>query len=435
MESYKQTAAILASTSSLKPSPTSETASTKSEEETTIASKLSDNSPLPGEASNNPINSSFTKTIVTNLPIHSNISQSLTPTTVKQTDNLGSKVNLTVSSYTTEAATQLPHVDSFATSSTWTTRQINFIPNSDKASKNTSGEGISKKRGNLLESEDKTNIDLTDSIKSLKHLISEVISKSTRDKFTHKPYHNLEWKERRTHLRNDIPQPFYEPDSSSYFHEPTYEPSSVHDFTKSSMGQTPELSAGSWKDRTEHIPEQTQHDIYLKGHLASIEKREVNNEELATTDYDTKSFGYASFIIGGCSSQHKAILSVEAYNSDSKIVVPDTPFLGCGPPVGAIYKKALVVCANSVSNILNSCYHYKAGFATWKTYPSMLVSRKDFTFSVTDDSIVAIGGQTAGPDLEIFRNGGWEQGPNMRSNGSRKKHCSVRYYCYHFQDF
>lgn len=311
-------------------------------------------------------------------------------------------------------------------------------------------EGISKKLGDLFESEDETNIDQTDSIKSLKHLITELISKSARDKITHKPNHNSEWKERTTHLRNDIPQPFYEPDSSSYFQEPTYEriypstlkptsllekSSSVHHFTKSSMGQTPELSAGSWKDRTEHIPEHRQHDIYLRGHMASIEKREVKNEELATTGYNTESFGNTSFIIGGCSSQHKAILSVEAYNSDSKMVVPDTPFLGCGPPVGAIYKQGLVVCANSVSNVLNSCYHYKAGFATWKTFPSMLVSRKDFTFSVTDDDIVAIGGQTAGPDLEIFRNGRWEQGPNMRSNGSRRKHCSVRYYCPHSQDF
>ena len=131
----------------------------------------------------------------------------------------------------------------------------------------------------------------------------------------------------------------------------------------------------------------------------------------------------AAVIIGGCDHQ-KTVKQSEVWSPEPGMAVPSTPISSCAKPASVFINGSIILCGGEGRNT-TPCYSHKLGTTTWEAFPHLSVHRDRFTLSAVGDAIVVVGGFKSGSDVEIFKDGAWTAGPNLRTGHGTIHHCAV----------
>jgi len=86
------------------------------------------------------------------------------------------------------------------------------------------------------------------------------------------------------------------------------------------------------------------------------------------------------------------------------------------------------MCGGGGDNgLITPCYRYMIGGSEWIDMPPLSEHRELFTMNVVGELIAVIGGFRAGTDVEVFRNGSWENGANLKLVHGLVHHVSISY--------
>lgn len=134
-----------------------------------------------------------------------------------------------------------------------------------------------------------------------------------------------------------------------------------------------------------------------------------------------------SILLGGCDHEHvvrnSTVYTPEGFTS---AIIPDAPIKSCTKPAAVYYKNSIVLCGGSGDDgFITPCYRYLMGSSEWIHMPALIEHRELFTMNVVGEFITVIGGFKAGTDVEVFMNGSWVNGPNLKSVHNLVHHASV----------
>jgi len=144
---------------------------------------------------------------------------------------------------------------------------------------------------------------------------------------------------------------------------------------------------------------------------------------------ESKDQEYATVLVGGCDND-EGIKDSELYspNLESEII-PASPVPTCTKPAGVFYNGSLVVCGGVKEGQGTPCYANEIGSQEWKEFCPLNECRDRFTMTVVEscNALVVVGGFKSGKDVEIYKDGKWQQGPELRKDQGLVHHCSVQY--------
>merc|ERR1712180_8231 len=154
----------------------------------------------------------------------------------------------------------------------------------------------------------------------------------------------------------------------------------------------------------------------------------VPYQELELVTYpEPENQEFATVLVGGCDGD-LGIKSSEVYSPNyASSIIPSAPFTTCVKPAGVYYNGSLIVCGGGEQGVGTSCFSNAIGSSKWVEMCSMKEHRDRFTMTVVADALVVIGGFTAGADVEIYKNGHWEYGPELKKKKGLIHHCSASY--------
>merc|ERR1719193_1772569 len=137
---------------------------------------------------------------------------------------------------------------------------------------------------------------------------------------------------------------------------------------------------------------------------------------------------FATVLIGGCDNDI-GIKDSEIYSPNFESdIIPASPMLTCTKAAGAFYNGSVVICGGGKDGQGTPCYSNKIGTKEWREFCPLLEHRNRFTMTAVESSnaLVVVGGFKSGKDVEIYKDGKWQYGPELRDQGL-VHHCSVQY--------
>merc|ERR1719175_362566 len=138
---------------------------------------------------------------------------------------------------------------------------------------------------------------------------------------------------------------------------------------------------------------------------------------------------YVTVLVGGCDND-VGITDSEIYSpSLESDIVPASPVPTCTKLAGAFYNGSLVICGGVKEGKGTPCYANEIGSNEWKEFCPMSEHRNRFTMTVVEscNALVVVGGFKTEKDVEIYKDGKWEYGPELREDKGLVHHCSVQY--------
>merc|ERR1719167_27425 len=137
---------------------------------------------------------------------------------------------------------------------------------------------------------------------------------------------------------------------------------------------------------------------------------------------------YATVLVGGCDNDI-GIKDSEIYSPNLESdIIPGSPVPTCTKPAGVFYNGSVVMCGGGKDGQGTPCYTNEIGTHEWKKFCPLKENRERFTMTAVESSnaLVVVGGFKAGKDVEIYKDGKWQYGPELREQGL-VHHCSVQY--------
>merc|ERR1719193_234458 len=137
---------------------------------------------------------------------------------------------------------------------------------------------------------------------------------------------------------------------------------------------------------------------------------------------------FATVLIGGCDNDI-GIKDSEIYSPNFESdIIPASPMPTCTKPAGVFYNGSVVICGGVTDGQGTPCYSNKIGTKEWREFCPLLEHRDRFTMTAVESSnaLVIVGGFKSGKDVEIYKDGKWQYGPELRDQGL-VHHCSVQY--------
>merc|ERR1712180_158322 len=137
---------------------------------------------------------------------------------------------------------------------------------------------------------------------------------------------------------------------------------------------------------------------------------------------------FATVLVGGCDNDI-GIKDSEIYSPNFESdIIPASPMPTCTKPAGVFYNGSVVICGGVTDGQGTPCYSNKIGTKEWKEFCPLLEHRDRFTMTAVESSnaLVIVGGFKSGKDVEIYKDGKWQYGPELRDQGL-VHHCSVQY--------
>merc|ERR1719447_2400868 len=137
---------------------------------------------------------------------------------------------------------------------------------------------------------------------------------------------------------------------------------------------------------------------------------------------------YATVLVGGCDND-VGIKDSEIYSPNLESdIIPGSPVPTCTKPAGVFYNGSVVMCGGVKDGQGTPCYTNEIGTHEWKKFCPLKENRERFTMTAVESShaLVVVGGFKAGKDVEIYKDGKWQNGPELREQGL-VHHCSVQY--------
>merc|ERR1711962_3387 len=137
---------------------------------------------------------------------------------------------------------------------------------------------------------------------------------------------------------------------------------------------------------------------------------------------------FATVLVGGCDNDI-GIKDSEIYSPNFESdIIPASPMPTCTKPAGVFYNGSVVICGGVTDGQGTPCYSNKIGTKEWREFCPLLEHRDRFTMTAVESSnaLVIVGGFKSGKDVEIYKDGKWQYGPELRDQGL-VHHCSVQY--------
>merc|ERR1712180_499 len=132
-------------------------------------------------------------------------------------------------------------------------------------------------------------------------------------------------------------------------------------------------------------------------------------------------------LLGGCDHSN-SVKDVDVYSpSGATLNIPESPLDTCTKPSSVYFNRSIVLCGGEDENKSTACYNHELGTAEWSAMPSLNEHRERFTMNAVGDLIAVIGGFKSGTDVEVFKDGQWVQGPDLRAMHGVVHHCAVSY--------
>merc|ERR1711962_1673323 len=138
---------------------------------------------------------------------------------------------------------------------------------------------------------------------------------------------------------------------------------------------------------------------------------------------------FATVLVGGCDNDI-GIKDSEIYSPNFESdIIPASPVPTCTKPAGVFYNGSVVICGGVTDGQGTPCYSNKIGTHEWKKFCPLMEHRERFTMTVVESSnaLVVVGGFKSGKDVEIYKDGKWQYGPELRKDQGLVHHCSVQY--------
>merc|ERR1711962_994951 len=137
---------------------------------------------------------------------------------------------------------------------------------------------------------------------------------------------------------------------------------------------------------------------------------------------------FATVLVGGCDNEI-GIKDSEIYSPNFESdIIPASPMPTCTKPAGVFYNGSVVICGGVTDGQGTPCYSNKIGTKEWREFCPLLEHRDRFTMTAVESSnaLVIVGGFKSGKDVEIYKDGKWQYGPELRDQGL-VHHCSDQY--------
>merc|ERR1711962_1543127 len=138
---------------------------------------------------------------------------------------------------------------------------------------------------------------------------------------------------------------------------------------------------------------------------------------------------FATVLVGGCDNDI-GIKDSEIYSPNFESdIIPASPVPTCTKPAGVFYNGSVVICGGVKDGQGTPCYTNEIGTHEWKKILPLMEHRERFTMTVVESSnaLVVVGGFKSGKDVEIYKDGKWQYGPELRKDQGLVHHCSVQY--------
>merc|ERR1712180_401249 len=138
---------------------------------------------------------------------------------------------------------------------------------------------------------------------------------------------------------------------------------------------------------------------------------------------------FATVLVGGCDNDI-GIKDSEIYSPNFESdIIPASPVPTCTKPAGVFYNGSVVICGGVKDGQGTPCYTNEIGTHEWKKFCPLMEHRERFTMTVVESSnaLVVVGGFKSGKDVEIYKDGKWQCGPELRKDQGLVHHCSVQY--------
>merc|ERR1712180_219085 len=138
---------------------------------------------------------------------------------------------------------------------------------------------------------------------------------------------------------------------------------------------------------------------------------------------------FATVLVGGCDNDI-GIKDSEIYSPNFESdIIPASPVPTCTKPAGVFYNGSVVICGGVKDGQGTPCYTNEIGTHEWKKFCPLMEHRERFTMTVVESSnaLVVVGGFKSGKDVEIYKDGKWQYGPELRKDQGLVHHCSVQY--------
>merc|ERR1711962_664653 len=138
---------------------------------------------------------------------------------------------------------------------------------------------------------------------------------------------------------------------------------------------------------------------------------------------------FATVLVGGCDNDI-GIKDSEIYSPNFESdIIPASPMPTCTKPAGVFYNGSVVICGGVKDGQGPPCYTNEIGTHEWKKFCPLMEHRERFTMTVVESSnaLVVVGGFKSGKDVEIYKDGKWQCGPELRKDQGLVHHCSVQY--------
>merc|ERR1719289_111974 len=138
---------------------------------------------------------------------------------------------------------------------------------------------------------------------------------------------------------------------------------------------------------------------------------------------------FATVLVGGCDNDI-GIKDSEIYSPNFESdIIPASPMPTCTKPAGVFYNGSVVICGGVKDGQGTPCYTNEIGTHEWKKFCPLMENRERFTMTAVESSnaLVVVGGFKSGKDVEIYKDGKWQYGPELRKEQGLVHHCSVQY--------
>merc|ERR1719447_1502679 len=152
------------------------------------------------------------------------------------------------------------------------------------------------------------------------------------------------------------------------------------------------------------------------------------NAPANTGSHTPKDHAYATVLVGGCDDDIGIKESVLYSQNLESNIIPASPMLTCTKAAGVFYNGLLVICGGGEGQ-RTPCYSNEIGSHEWEEFCPLLEHRDKFTMTAVEriNALVVVGGFKSGKDVEIYKDGKWQYGPQLGKDQGLVHHCSVQY--------